>query len=114
MTIAGVQCKAWTPFNTWLPSPGRWTIPRCGRGRPPKGSLDATFQSNMVGLYYLLHAAVEAGVRCVVMAGSNCALGHGYRISQTPFPCRRCQLTNVIRRIQKIPTVIRSWQANCC
>jgi nucleoside-diphosphate-sugar epimerase len=47
---------------------------------------DATFQSNMVGLYYLLHAAVEAGVPCVVMAGSNCALGHGYRISQTPFP----------------------------
>jgi UDP-glucose 4-epimerase len=47
---------------------------------------DATFQSNMVGLYYLLHAAVEAGVQCVVMAGSNCALGHGYRISQTPFP----------------------------
>jgi nucleoside-diphosphate-sugar epimerase len=49
-------------------------------------AFDATFQSNLVGLYYLLHAAVEAGVRCVVMAGSNCALGHGYRISQTPFP----------------------------
>jgi nucleoside-diphosphate-sugar epimerase len=47
---------------------------------------DATFQSNLVGLYYLLHAAVEAGVRCIVMAGSNCALGHGYRISHTPFP----------------------------
>ena len=49
-------------------------------------AFDATVQSNLVGLYYLLHAAVEAGVRCVVMAGSNCALGHGYRISQTPFP----------------------------
>jgi nucleoside-diphosphate-sugar epimerase len=47
---------------------------------------DVTFQSNMVGVYYLMHAAVEAGVGCVVMAGSNCALGHGYRISQTPFP----------------------------
>src|SRR5262249_1546070 len=47
---------------------------------------DATFKSNMLGLYYLMHAAVEAGVGLVVMAGSNCALGHGYRISQTPFP----------------------------
>ena len=40
----------------------------------------------MVGVYYLMQAAVEAGVGRVVMAGSNCALGHGYRISQTPFP----------------------------
>lgn len=47
---------------------------------------DATFRSNMLGLYYLMHAAVTAGVGCVVMAGSNCALGHGYRISQTSFP----------------------------
>lgn len=49
-------------------------------------AFDATFQSNMLGLYYLLQAAVEAGVQSLVMAGSNCALGHGYRISQTPFP----------------------------
>jgi len=49
-------------------------------------SFDATFKSNMLGLYYLMQAAVEAGVGRVVMAGSNCALGHGYRISQTPFP----------------------------
>lgn len=47
---------------------------------------DATFQSNMVGTYYLMQAAVEAGVGTVVMAGSNCALGHGFRISDTPFP----------------------------
>ena len=47
---------------------------------------DATFQSNMLGTYYLMQAAVAAGVERVVMAGSNCALGHGYRISQTPFP----------------------------
>ncbi|MEM7536892.1 MAG: NAD(P)-dependent oxidoreductase [Chloroflexota bacterium] len=47
---------------------------------------DATFKSNMMGTYYLMQAAVEAGVSCVVMAGSNCALGHGFRISDTPFP----------------------------
>lgn len=47
---------------------------------------DATFKSNMLGTYYLMQAASEAGVQTVVMAGSNCALGHGYRISDTPFP----------------------------
>jgi UDP-glucose 4-epimerase len=47
---------------------------------------DATFKTNMLGTYYLMQAAVEAGVQTVVMAGSNCALGHGYRISDTPFP----------------------------
>src|SRR5215510_12315812 len=47
---------------------------------------DTTFQSNMLGTYYLMQAAVAAGVERVVMAGSNCALGHGYRISHTPFP----------------------------
>jgi len=40
----------------------------------------------MLGAYYLMQAAVEAGVKTVVMAGSNCALGHGFRISDTPFP----------------------------
>jgi nucleoside-diphosphate-sugar epimerase len=47
---------------------------------------DTTFKSNMLGTYYLMQAAVEAGVQVVVMAGSNCALGHGFRISSTPFP----------------------------
>ena len=47
---------------------------------------DATFKSNMLGTYYLMQAAAEAGVKSVVMAGSNCALGHGFRISGTPFP----------------------------
>lgn len=47
---------------------------------------DATITANLVGLYYLLQAAVEAQVGTLVMAGSNCALGHGFRISQTPFP----------------------------
>ena len=49
-------------------------------------SFDATFKTNMLGTYYLMQAAIEAGVKTVVMAGSNCALGHGFRISKTPFP----------------------------
>lgn len=47
---------------------------------------DATFKTNMLGTYYLMEAAAAAGVKTVVMAGSNCALGHGFRISGTPFP----------------------------
>ncbi len=47
---------------------------------------DATFKTNMLGTYYLMQAAIRAKVHTVVMAGSNCALGHGYRISGDPFP----------------------------
>ena len=48
--------------------------------------LDATFKTNMLGTYYLMDAAAQADVKTVVMAGSNCALGHGYHISKDPFP----------------------------
>jgi nucleoside-diphosphate-sugar epimerase len=50
--------------------------------------LDTTMRSNVMGTYYLLQAAVANGVGIFVMTGSNCALGHGYRISDTPFPFR--------------------------
>jgi UDP-glucose 4-epimerase len=48
--------------------------------------LDATFKTNMLGTYYLMQAAVDEGVKTVVMCGSNCSLGHGFRISGDPFP----------------------------
>lgn len=56
------------------------------RSRAENVPFDATFKTNLLGTYYLLHAAVEADVRVVVFAGSNCALGHGFRISAVPFP----------------------------
>ena len=43
-------------------------------------------RSNLLGVYYPLMAAVEKKIKIFVMTGSNCALGHGYRISQRPFP----------------------------
>ncbi|MBN1582760.1 MAG: NAD(P)-dependent oxidoreductase, partial [Anaerolineae bacterium] len=54
------------------------------RGLP----FDTTMQSNVMGTYYLLQAAVQHGIKILVMTGSNCALGHGYRISDKPFPYR--------------------------
>jgi nucleoside-diphosphate-sugar epimerase len=48
--------------------------------------LDTTMRSNVMGTYYLLQAAVSNKVPIFVMTGSNCALGHGYRISDAPFP----------------------------
>jgi UDP-glucose 4-epimerase len=49
---------------------------------------DATMRSNIMGTYYLLQAALRKDIEIFVMTGSNCALGHGYRISDTPFPFR--------------------------
>ncbi|MBV7332764.1 NAD(P)-dependent oxidoreductase [Chloroflexi bacterium TSY] len=54
---------------------------------------DATFKSNMLGTYNLMQSAAEKGVKTVVMAGSNCALGHGFRISGTPFPIETVPIT---------------------
>ena len=44
-----------------------------------------TMQTNIIGLYNLLQAAIRSGVGIFVHTGSNCALGHGFRISKRPF-----------------------------
>lgn len=46
---------------------------------------DDTFRVNTVGTYNLMEAAREARVRRVVLASSNCALGHCFRITNRPF-----------------------------
>lgn len=51
-------------------------------------SPDTTMHSNVMGTYYLLQAALARDVEIFVMTGSNCALGHGYRISDRPFSFR--------------------------
>ena len=80
--VQGVEAIQHLAAQPWpVDHPALW-----GRAAAQGIPFDATFKSNMLGLYYLMQAAVEAGVGRVVMAGSNCALGHGYRISQTPFP----------------------------
>ena len=47
---------------------------------------DETFRVNTMGSYYLLEAARRAGVTTVVAITSNCVLGHGFRLSDRPFP----------------------------
>ena len=42
-------------------------------------------QTNIIGLYNMLQAALRSDVGIFVHTGSNCALGHGYRISKRPF-----------------------------
>ncbi len=53
------------------------------RGR---AGFDLTMKTNIMGLYYMLQAALRRHVEIFVMTGSNCALGHGFRISDRPFP----------------------------
>jgi nucleoside-diphosphate-sugar epimerase len=71
-----------------VPWPSDHPTQRADRERSglPVPPLDATLHTNIMGTYYLVQAAVHAGVETLVMAGSNCAFGHGYRISQRPFP----------------------------
>ena len=44
-----------------------------------------TMQTNIIGLYNMLQAALRSDVGIFVNTGSNCALGHGYRITERPF-----------------------------
>jgi len=57
-------------------------------GQPMWDDFDAfplTMRTNVMGLYNLLQAAIRGDVGVFVHTGSNCALGHGYRISDRPF-----------------------------
>jgi nucleoside-diphosphate-sugar epimerase len=52
-----------------------------------------TFHVNVMTTYHLLEAAREHGVKRVVMASSNCAYGHGFRISGNPFDVRHLPIS---------------------
>ena len=76
--------------------PGPVDHPNMRAGAEERGiPFDTTFKTNMLGTYYLMQAAIEASVGVVVMAGSNCALGHGFRISDTPFPIRALPIDEI-------------------
>jgi len=67
--------------------PGPTDHPSSRQQAEEKGiRFDTTMRSNILGTYYLLQAAVAREIRTFVMTGSNCALGHGMRISGREFP----------------------------
>lgn len=47
-----------------------------------------TMQTNIMGLYNMLQGALRNDVGIFVQTGSNCATGHGYRLSNTDFPIK--------------------------
>ena len=58
------------------------------RAKEQGHAFDATMRTNIMGTYYLLQAALAQDVGVFVMTGSNCALGHGFRIGDKPFPIK--------------------------
>jgi nucleoside-diphosphate-sugar epimerase len=79
--IDAIQHVAATPFPTDHPE-SRESAAK--RGLP----FDETMRTNVMGTYYLLQAALARNIGIFVMTGSNCALGHGFRIGGSPFPYR--------------------------
>ncbi len=77
--IQAIQHLAATPYPSDHPDARQRSSER---GVP----FDETMRTNIMGTYYLLQAAVERKIGVFVMTGSNCALGHGYRISGSEFP----------------------------
>jgi len=79
-----VHGKKFDAIQNVAAKPGPTDMP----GSPTKDDFDAfplTMQTNIIGLYNLLQAALRSDINIFVHTGSNCALGHGFRISERPF-----------------------------
>jgi len=79
--VEAIQHLAATPYPTDHPQERE-------RAEERGVLFDETMRTNVIGTYCLLQAAAARGISIFVMTGSNCALGHGYRISDTEFPIR--------------------------
>ena len=73
--VEAILHLAAAPYPTDHPDLERDSIP-----------FDSTMRTNIMGTYYLLRAAQQAGVGTFVMTGSICATGIGFRISESAFP----------------------------
>ncbi|MDR3121891.1 MAG: NAD(P)-dependent oxidoreductase [Clostridiales bacterium] len=49
---------------------------------------ELTMKTNIMGLYNMLQGALRSDIGIFIQTGSNCATGHGFRISGTDFPIR--------------------------
>jgi nucleoside-diphosphate-sugar epimerase len=82
--FSAIHKKGFDAIHNTAAKPGPTDTPgSAGYGDPSFFPL--TMQTNIMGLYNLLQAAIRAGVGIFVHTGSNCALGHGFRISNRPF-----------------------------
>ena len=82
---------AGTPYKTATTSTTQ-TAAKPGPTDTPKSAkyddfsfFPLTMQTNIMGLYNLLQASIRNDVGTFVHTGSNCALGHGFRLSGRPF-----------------------------
>ena len=78
----GVEAVQHVGANAWASDHPESREDYAARGVP----FDDTMRTNLMGTYYLLQACLQRGIKTFVMTGSNCALGHGGRISAVPFP----------------------------
>ena len=49
-------------------------------------SCDLTMKTNIMGLYNMLQGALRNEIGIFIQTGSNCATGHGFRVSGRDFP----------------------------
>lgn len=78
----GVQAVQHVAANPWASDHPQSRESYAKRGVP----FYDTMQTNIMGTYFLLQACLQHKVGVFVMTGSNCALGHGGRISGREFP----------------------------
>jgi len=77
-------------FNT-VAHIAAWPTPTDYKAKYPERYSDPdvfpqTMQTNVMGTYNMLEAAVRSGVEHFVLLGSNCVLGHVNRTTDRPFP----------------------------
>ena len=83
-TDGGVEAIQHVGANPWASDHPESRASYEKRGVP----FDDTMRTNIMGTYYLLQASLERDIGMFVMTGSNCALGHGGRISGSEFPVK--------------------------
>jgi nucleoside-diphosphate-sugar epimerase len=83
-TDGGVQAIQHVAANAWASDHPESRARYEQRGVP----FDDTMRTNIMGPYYLLQASLKRDIGLFVMTGSNCALGHGGRISGSEFPVK--------------------------
>ena len=79
-----INKKGFDAIHNTAAKPGPTDMPG-GQSYDDFAVFPLTMQTNIIGLYNLLQACIRSDVGVFVHTGSNCALGHGFRISGRPF-----------------------------